>query len=183
MSIKETRLAKYGLSISVLAVLFVAGCAYATTTSWLYPTSDGTYHQWSSSPTTTIHFTKVDDDPCNTTNYVYTTGTTKLDSYGISLATLPATATVSRVDIIPCAADYFAHGISDLDVYYIWNGVMSTSVTYTITNDILPNDLATATWSGLNLSKDSSSTLEIGVRYASGTVGLRVSAMKTKLTY
>jgi hypothetical protein len=70
-----------------------------------------------------------------------------------------------------------------LDVFYRANGANSADAgAYAITGTT-PANLATTTFSSLSLIKSSTSTLEIGAVFTSGTKGARLSRIATVVTY
>lgn len=174
-----------GIALASLA-LFIGSTftANAAVTGTLLPTSDGTYTAWTPSAGVT-HFTLVDEAPCNgTTDYVWTKGAGNRDSFGVSLSSVPLGATITNISIVPCASrDANGGGSSVLNVFYRYNGVNSSDQgSYALTGTT-PVSLGASTWSGLSFVKTSTSTLEIGAVYTSGTKGARVSRIGTVLTY
>ncbi len=176
--------------ISIVGVAIVSIVAFASATGYLLPVSDGFYLQWITS-TSTQHFVNVDESPvCNgNTDYNFTDTVGNRDSYGISLSGLSATATITELRIVPCASkNHNINASSTMNVFYRFNGVNSADAgNYDLTG-ITPFRLGTTTFSGLSLAKDASSTLEIGVVFASTTAtsspsGARLSAIAVKILY
>jgi hypothetical protein len=75
-------------------------------------------------------------------------------------------------------------GTATTSLFYRWNGVDPSDYgTTSVASSTTPTQLATTTQSGLSLFKTSTSTLEVGMLYATGTEGIRLSRMVTVLTY
>src|SRR4051812_25134137 len=88
---------------SLSFLLFSSSSAFAASVGPLVPTSDGNYSQWTPS-TGTSHFANVDDTVCNGgSDYNSTTGVGNRDSYGVSLSSVPDGATITQIDVKPCA--------------------------------------------------------------------------------
>ena len=177
---------QFGIIAGFLFVIFFMSVAtsFAATTATLYPTSDGNYVQWTPS-TGSTHYTLVDETTCNgTTDYVSETTTGERDSYGISISSIPNGSTITQIAITPCASRNSSGGGSDtMNVFYRYGGVNSADAGgYAITGTT-PVALATTNFSSLSLAKVSTSTLEIGSVYTSGTKGARLSRVATVITY
>lgn len=168
------------------ALLLVAsGQAYADQTGTLLPTSDGNYLQWTPK-TGSSHFSMVDETTCNgTTDYNDETTVGQRDSYGIPISSIPDGATITQIDITPCASrNSTGSGTSVLDVFYRLNGVDSSDAgAYTFTSGTTPSVQSTTSFTGLSTVKSPTTTFEIGGVYSSGTKGLRLSQIATKVTY
>lgn len=176
---------KFVASLGLISGLAVAYAAYAATSSYLYPISDGYYTQWLKYPIFPKgKYLAVDEEPCNgNTDFVYTTSTGFRQTFGVNLSSIP-TSTITAIRIVPCASKY-SSGLtpSTMSVYYRWNGTdYTTSTVYSLTGTT-PVTLATTTFSSYYHSKTSTSTLEIGVRYVSGSSGLKLSNIKAMLDY
>jgi len=176
-----------GLSLLCSGIGFVllTHFAFASSTGILYPTSDGNYKQFLLS-TGSTHYTLVDETSCNgNTDYVYTTTTTKRDSYGVNISSIGNGGIVSQVDIVPCASrQTTGTGSATSNVFYRYNGIDSSDLgNYGLASSTTPVQLATTTFPTLNLFKTSTSTFEIGAVYATGTKGFRLSRLATVLTY
>lgn len=161
----------------------VLGIALATSTSSLLPTSDGAYSSWTPS-TGSTHYNLVNESICDSlTSYVSTSATGNRDSYPVSLSSIPNGATITDITITPCASKLSGLGNSSMSLFYRLNGTNSgDSTEYTLTKN-KPFDLAGTTYSGLNISKNASTTLEIGSVLVSGTAGARLSRLETVITY
>src|SRR5689334_12259935 len=92
-----------GTLAASLLILLTASQAFAAITGTLLPVSDGHYAQWTPS-TGTSHFANVDETPCNTTDFNSTTVVRNRDSYGVSVSSIPDGATITQIDIKPCAS-------------------------------------------------------------------------------
>jgi hypothetical protein len=167
----------------VLALL-LAGVATAATINNLLPSSDGAYTQWTPS-TGSTHYTLVDESSCNgTTDYVRTTTIGKRDSYGVSLAAVPDGSTITSIAIKPCASKNSNGGSnSTMNVFYRWNGANSADAGSYSLSGTTPVVLATTTYSGLALTKSTSSALQVGAVLAAGNKGARLSQMRVAVTY
>ncbi|MEK7608051.1 MAG: fibronectin type III domain-containing protein [Patescibacteria group bacterium] len=170
--------------LALLAGGIFVSLVFAGTVSGL-PISNGTYSQWTPS-TGSSHYTSVDEATCNgNTDYVYTTTVGNRDSYGVSLSGIPNGAVITNVALRPCASRRSSgNGSSTLAVFYRFNGVNgSDGGYYALTSGTTPTQLATTSFSGLSLSKTSSSTLEVGAVFAVGNKGLKLSRLAAEITY
>ena len=174
--------------LGTLSLLFVSlllpQIALADQTSSLLPSSDGHYLQWTPKSGTT-HFTEVDETTCDgqtTFNHTATVG--DRDSYGISLSSIPDGATITQLDITPCASRINTGGTNPvMNIFYRLNGVDSSDAgNYSLTG-VTPVGLATTTFSGLSTNKSPSTTLETGAVLTSSTKGARLSQIAVKVTY
>lgn len=150
----------------------------------LLPVSDGNYIQWTPK-TGSTHYAMVDESSCNgATDYNRTTTVGDRDSYGISLASVPDGATITQIDIKPCASrNNSGGGSSTMNVFYRANGVDSADAgNYSLTGTT-PLELSTTTFSGLSLVKGSGSALEVGAVLSAGTKGARLSRIVTVVIY
>jgi hypothetical protein len=168
------------------SILFSGVSVSANTSGPLLPITDGTYTQWVPKPSPS-HFAAVDETPCNgITDYNRTSVVSERDSYGISLSSVPNGATITQIDIQPCASRNSNGGTNPvMDVFYRTGGVNSADAgSYTLPNmNVAPIELATTSFSGLSITKGDTSTLEVGAVLTSGTRGARVSRIATTLTY
>lgn len=172
-------------TISGGVLLLVAGVVLAVTTSELVPSSDGFYRQWTPKSGTS-HVAMVDEAVCNgQTDFNDTNTIGERDSYGVTIAssTIPDGATITRIDIIPCASAKRMSASSTLDVFYRFNGVNGPDAGHYHVTTSVPQTLATTTFSNLNLYKTSTSTLEIGIKLVAGNDGGRLSRIGTVITY
>jgi hypothetical protein len=175
---------------SIVAFGYCMQLALASTTAVLLPQSDGNYKQFTPK-SGTVHYTQVKETLCNgTTDYNATSTIAKRDSYGISVTSVGMGdgAIISQIDIVPCASRNIiatsTPGSATSNVFYRWNGTDSAdSGSYGMASSVTPSQLATTTISGLSLFKTSTSTLEIGIVYVTGTKGIRLSRIATRLTY
>ncbi len=164
-----------------LAVQFVS----AATTGTIIPRADGNYLQWTPK-TGTAHYVMVDETPCNgTSDYNSTTVVGNRDSYVVSTSSIPHGATITQIDIKPCASrNNSGGGTSVMNVFYRFGGINSADAGgYAFTTGNTPSEQATTTFSGLSLLQTSTTTLETGAVYTSGTKGLRLSRIATFVTY
>jgi hypothetical protein len=166
--------------LGLLAVVS-AGVALASSTVVL-PTGAGSFNTWKPS-TGTTHYTLVDETTCNgTTDYVSTTVAGNRDSYSVSLASVPDGAIIRGVTVSPCASKLKSSGSATLGVFYSLNGVNSADGTFYLTGTT-PTEIGGYTYSGLNVTKSSSTTLESGVVLTTGAAGARVSRLATTVSY
>jgi hypothetical protein len=167
------------------ASLFIIHSALADTTSILAPNGEGYSLQWTPSAGTT-HYTLVDEAVCNgTTDYVRTTTLGQRDAYAVSLSSIPDGSTITAVDIKPCASrNNSGGGSATLNVFSRLNGVNSAdSGAYALPTGTTPLELATTTISVSSTVKNASTTLQIGSVYSSGTKGIRLSKIVSRVTY
>ncbi len=161
----------------------VSTSLFAATTATLLPTAEGTYLQWTPKSGST-HYTMVDETTCNgTTDYVSTTVTGKRDSYQVSLSSVPDGSTITNIAVTPCASKNKSSGSSVMNMFYRLNGANSADQgAYSLTGTT-PTSLATTNFSSLSIVKASSTALQVGAVYASGTGGARLSRVATVITY
>ncbi len=184
MQIARTSNVSVFIFVLALAATFVSTEAMAATTATLLPTSDGTYASWTPKSGST-HYTMVDESSCNgTTDYVSETTAGERDSYGISLSSVPNGSTITNIAITPCASrNSSGSGSSNMSVFYRLDGVNSAdSAAYALTGTT-PANLSITNFSGLSIVKSSSSALQIGAVYSSGTKGARLGRIATVITY
>lgn len=172
-----------------IAFLFVVSGIFvnkvlAVTTTTLLPVSVGNYNQWTPS-TGTTHYTLVDESSCNgNTDYNSTTTVGNRDSYGVSLSSIPNTATITAIAITPCASRVNSGGTAPvMKVFYRLDGVNSAdSGSYSLSGTT-PVNLSATSFSGLSIAKTGSTTLEVGAVLTSGTKGAKLSRIGTVITY
>jgi hypothetical protein len=170
---------------ALLGLFIIVFPASADQTAALLPISAGNYQQWSPKDGSN-HVTMVDESVCNgTSDFNRETTLTERDSYGVSLSSIPNGATITQINITPCASrNNTGTGTSTLDVFYRLNGVDSADGgAYALPTGITPAVLSTTSFTGLSTNKSSSTTLEIGVQYDSGNKGTRLSQITTIITY
>ena len=168
------------MALGIVGYQFV----FATSSSILRPSSEGTYLQWKPSVGTT-HYTTVDETTCNgNTDYVATTTVGSRDSYGISLVSIPNGSTITDIAITPCASRHQSgSGSAVMDVFYRLNGVNSADAGAYAVSGTTPVKLATTTFSGLSRNKATSDTLQVGAVFTSGDKGARLSQIVVVITY
>jgi hypothetical protein len=166
-----------------LVLVSTVAIALASTTASIIPTGVGTYSAWTPS-TGATHYTLVDETTCNgTTDYVSTTVTGSRDSYAVSLGSIPDGSTVTAIAVTPCASKSKSSGSSVMNVFYRMNGSNSADAgAYSLTGTT-PTALAATNYTGLSITKNASTTLEIGAILTSGTGGARLSQIATVITY
>src|SRR6266404_4982316 len=164
--------------------LILSSSAYADSSSSLLPQSDGNYTQWTPSAGTS-HFALVDEGACNgATDYNSTTVVGNRDSYGVSVASIPDGAVITKIEIKPCASRVSTGGTNPvMNVFYRYGGVDSVDAGAYSLSGLTPADLATTTFSGTSLLKTATSTLDIGAILTSGTKGAKLSRVAAVLTY
>lgn len=181
-----THLRQFGIIAGFLFSMFFISVttSFAATTATLYPTSDGNYTQWTPKAGGT-HYTQVDETTCNgTTDYVSETTTGERDSFGISLSSIPDGSTITQIAITPCASrNSNGGGSATMNVFYRFSGTNSADAGAYAVTGTTPAALATTNFASLSLAKGSTSTLEIGSVYTSGTKGARLSRLATVVTY
>lgn len=173
-------------SFAIITLVFVPSSAFADQTGTLFPTSDGFYSDWTPK-SGSIHYTMVDEDVCNgTTDFVRTGSVSDRDSYGIDLSSIPNGATISQIDITPCAsrAGGGTGGTVVLDLFYRLNGVDSADAGGYNPLGATPVLLSTTSFTGLSTVKSSGSSLEIGaVLNANSGKTIRLGQLSTVITY
>ncbi len=181
----RSRVVLCSILLLILASLFIFKDVFAATSGTILPKADGNYLQWTPS-TGTSHYSLVNESACNgVTNYNSTLVVANRDSYVISTSTIPNGATITQIDVKPCASrDGTGSGSSVLNVFYRFAGINSADAgSYTFTSGNTPIEQATTTYSGLSLVQTSTTTLEVGGVYTSGTKGVRLSRIATIVTY
>jgi YHS domain-containing protein len=171
-------------SIFCLSLFLLPNEASASQTTSLVPSSDGAYSQFTPK-TGSTHYTMVDESACNgTTDYNYTTTVGRRDSYGIMLSSIPDYSTISQIDITPCASRNATGSTNPImNVFYRLNGANSSDAgNYSLTGTT-PIALSTTSFTGLSITKNSSTVLEIGAVLTSGTKGVRLSRIAAVITY
>lgn len=182
VSSRINRLIVIGFLIFVFFIL--SKQTFASTTAALLPTSTGTYSQWTPKSGST-HYTQVDEASCNgNTDFNRETTVGQRDSYGLTISSVPDGATITQIDITPCASKNTSGGLSTtFDVFYRLNGVDSADMPgYTLTTTT-PAGLSTTSYSGLSTVKNGSTTLEIGGVYTAGNRGVKLSQISAVITY
>ncbi len=171
------------IALFFLALVF-APASLAATTSSLFPTGDGFYSQFTPK-SGAIHFTQVDENPCNgTTDYNSTTVVGERDSYALTLASIPNNATISQISITPCASRVNSGGANPtMNLFYRLNGVNSSDQgSYSLTGTT-PSLLSATNFSGLSIIKLAATNLEVGSLLTSGAKGVRLSNISAVFTY
>lgn len=186
------------LAIAALAFAVAAAAltklALANTTGNILPSADGTYLQWTPSvpPTTTPHYTMVDETLCNgTDDYNYTNTVGGKDSYAVDISSIPLGATITTISITPCASANLLNtstpATSSMALFYRLNGGFESALGPNYNFDSWWNTPwlnATPTiFSGLGIIKQSTSTLEVGAKLISGMAGARLSQVIVNISY
>lgn len=174
-----------GGTVSLALGILLTQLAFANTTGISTPFANGTYLQWTPSAGTT-HYTLVDESVCNgTTDYNFTTTVGNRDSYGIIIGSIPNGATISKIDIKPCASrkNMGSGGNTTMNVFYRFNGVDGVDAGNYALTGTTPIELATTSFTGLSLVRKPSSTFEIGAVLSAGTKGVRLSRIAAQITY
>lgn len=174
-----------GATVSLALGILLTQLAFANTTGISTPFTDGTYLQWTPS-TGTTHYTLVDESACNgTTDYNVTTTVGNRDSYGVIIGSIPNGATISKIDIKPCASrnNNGGGGSATMNVFYRFNGTDGADAGNYALTGTTPVELATTSFTGLSLVRGPSSALEIGAVLSAGTKGARLSRIATQITY
>jgi hypothetical protein len=127
----------------------------------------------------------VDETPCNgLTDYNSTTVVGNRDSYGVDISTIPNGATITKIELVPCAARAAPGGGNPtINVFYRLNGTDSADAGAYALTGTTPSDLATTSFSGLSIVKSATTTLEDGVVLTSGNKGARLSRIAMTITY
>lgn len=172
--------------LATLGAVGFAAVSLAANTGTLLPTSDGSYKQWGSSFGTN-HYSQVNEVACNgTTNFIYSTTVGQRESFYVDLSSVPNGATITQIGIAPCASRNSGSGSGSayIQLFYQINSLLSGNFgSYSLPQTNRPTNLATTTASMFNTVKTPSTTLQIGVVYASGNKGVRLSRLAAQLTY
>lgn len=176
-----------GAATAVMGILFTLGLVWSAETNFVFPTQEGSMRQWTPNSGST-HYTQVDDTfSCNgTTDYVFETTVGERSSFGRPLGAIPDGSQITKIEIAPCASRHSSgDGSSEMDVYFRLNGATSTPEGSYALSGTTPVNLATTTFiTGLLPAiKSSTSTFEMGVLYAGGDKGARLSRILTRFTY
>jgi hypothetical protein len=169
-------------TLTVASLLGLALIAKASVTPSALPTAVGNYNAWTPSAGTT-HFTLVDEAICNgNTDFVSTTVLNNKDSYSVSVASVPNGAVITGVAITPCASRN-TNQTSGMAVFYRANGIDSANGASYALSGTNPANLAATNFSGLAITKNTSTTLEVGAVLLTGTGGAKLSRIATVVTY
>jgi hypothetical protein len=157
---------------------------FADQTGVLLPVSDGNYAQWKPNSGST-HYTTVDESSCNgNTDFNRETTVGQRDSYGINLSSIPNNATITQIDITPCASKNTNGGSNTtLNVFYRLNGSDSSDAGNYSLSTTTPSVQSATGFIGLSTVKDGSTTLEIGAVYSAGNRGAKLSQITAVVTY
>jgi len=154
----------------------------------LLPSAGGVYSQWKPK-TGVVHATMVRETTCNgIADYNYTNVVGYRDSYGIDLASIPDGATITAVEVTPCASfnktgNGSTAGSATLNVFYGYNDIQSADAgNYNLTGTT-PVDLTPTTFNELSLVKGPLSKLEIGAVLSGGDRGVRLGRIAVVLSY
>jgi hypothetical protein len=178
---------KNAFFLGVIVLLSATGVAYAAGTGYLPPIGNGT-HQDLTPVGSALRFENVDDSPnCNgTTDYNETFGVGDRDSYVIDLSTVPNGATVTRIDIVPCASRASVlPGGAKMKVFAIIEGQQTADTgNYSIglAAGNTPVRLATSTIF-TNFTKTATTTLEVGAVLSDAAGGMRLGGIRARLVY
>ena len=157
--------------------------AFATSSASLVPTGVGTYSAWTPS-TGSTHYTLVDETSCNgTTDYVSATIAGNRDSYAVSVAGVPDGSLITGISITSCASKSASSGTANMSVFYRLNGTNGADGAAYALSGTKPVDLTATNYTGLSVTKTSSTMLEVGSVFVSGTTGARLSRIATVITY
>lgn len=169
-------------TFSIASLLGLAFVANASVTPSILPTAPGVYSSWTTSSGAT-HYTLVDEATCNgNTDYVRTTVLNNKDSFSVSVAAVPNGSVITGIAITPCASRN-TNQTSGMAVFYRANGVDSANgATYALTGTT-PTNRAATNFNGLSITKNASTTLEVGAVLLTGTGGAKLSRVATVVTY
>lgn len=177
-------------AVTMFSVFFSAIPTHAAMTTWLVPSGDSISPQGWISSTGAANWTNVNDGTCNgLTDYNSSYFYLRYDWYTISLASIPNGSTVNKIEIIPCLASQSAVTSTAIRVAWRWNGGSpnpSGYNDYTYISGTTPIERATTTWTGLSISKNSASTLELGAASLWSTstwAGSVASKFRIRITY
>lgn len=169
-------------SLTVASMLGFAFIASASVTPSILPTGAGAYSAWTPS-TGATHYTLVDETTCNgTTDYVRATTLNAKDSFFVSLSAVPNGAVITGVSVTPCASRN-TNSTAGMAVFYRADGVDSANGASYALSGTKPVALSATNFNGLSITKNASTTLEVGAVLLSGTGGARLSRIATAVTY
>lgn len=172
------------LGLFSLFFLLLAKQSFASTTAALLPVSDGNFTQWNPK-SGSIHAAMVDETVCDgNTTFNRETSVGGRDSYDIDLSTIPNGATITQIDITPCASKNTSGGTNTtFNVFYRLDGVDSADAGAYALTTTTPVGLATTSYSGLSETKSGSTALEVGGVFTAGNRGVKLSQVSTVITY
>ncbi|MEN9413179.1 MAG: hypothetical protein RLZZ342_266 [Candidatus Parcubacteria bacterium] len=174
-------------TLSLAAFLLGTGVVYAAGTGFLPPIADGV-HQDFTPVGSAQHFQNVDDAlDCNgITDYNETFGINDRDSYFVDISGVPAGATITRVDIVPCASRAsLLPGGAKMRVFAIVDGVQTPdagSYSIGLSGSNVPVRLATTTVF-TNAVKTATSTVQVGAVLTTNGGGLRLSGIRARVVF
>jgi hypothetical protein len=149
-------------------------------TGTLLPVANGAYRNWAGS-----NVANVNESSCDgTASFANTTIQGSRVSYRVSLATVPVGATIRSITLAPCASRHQAgSGTATLQLFYRFGASDGPSTGNYALSGTIPVSLPATSYSGLALTRTSSSTLEIGAVYGAGTRGARLSRIAAVIGY
>ena len=127
----------------------------------------------------------VDEASCNgNTDFNRETTVGQRDSYDLDISSVPNGATITQIDITPCASKNTSGGTNTtFNVFYRLDGVDSADAGAYALTTTTPAGLSTTSYSGLSASKSGSTTLEVGGVFTAGNRGVKLSQVATVITY
>lgn len=171
------------LFVSAIVQSLLSISVYANTTASLFPVANGKYAQWSTHGGS-IHYTNVDETPCDGTTTYNSTGTlAKRDSYSLNISSIPNYSTITAIAITPCASENSNGPTAVMNLFYVWEGNDSADAGSYSLSGTTPTTLSATTFNSLNLLRTPTSTLETGAVYSSGNKGVRLSNISAVITY
>jgi uncharacterized repeat protein (TIGR01451 family) len=171
-------------ALALIAVRLCIGLAVPSIaiaeTATLNAAGDGTYHDFSTS-SGTAHYTLLSSN-CSAAKYTYAMTSAAADSYRLNIFLIPLGATITAIEITPCAASFNGES-AVLQAIYLANGVPSATADRYDLSAGSPVTLAPTVFSGLSILRVGSLTLEAGVRLIGGTGGVKLSGLSARVTY
>lgn len=167
-----------------MAASFMAHEAAAATSGNLFPISDGPANAWTPNAGS-VRYTTVDESSCNgNTDFVATNTVAARQSFGLNLANIPDGSVITAIAVTPCLSrNLSGTGTTAIKVFYVHNGVNSADGGNYLPTGTTPTNQSATTFSGLSITRLSTTTIGAGVVYSSGDRGAKVSRLATIITY
>ena len=170
--------------IQVTTEARISGTASPANSPTLYPTSNGTYSQW-----TTGNFSTIDESGtpfCNNNDYVLSNGTDSRASFGIDISAIPNGSIINSVSVtVGDRGDLSAGGTYRTFIRVNTTDLDATGSALTATGSSgSACTIRTQTISAGSVVKSSGTTLQIGVAKISGNSNtVRVGTLNATINY
>jgi len=175
---------------SVIASIAIVSVVYAFVVS-VPPIAKGFYVQLTKSNNALQNFQHVDEVNCNgNQDFMFTNVVGNKDSYVVSLNDIPNGSLITSITIVSCASKISASiTTSTIGIFYRYNGVDSFEHITSLNNvGTVPVVLQPTLFNNVNLIKEATSSLEIGIDYWGGGggtagAGVKLSQIYAKIAY